>query len=198
MRLSTAVHTAVIATAIAGVTKLPTKVISYPQERPAASGNVREWDGAQPKSTLEKQAGVLIEYRNPHYGFCFSLPASWRGFSIVRGHWRGYREDGPHGEVTVQKGPMISIRNPHWTPAEPRQDIPVTVFTLKQWGSLQRGEFGVSPAPIGPSELGRNRKYVFGLPPRYNYAFPPGYQEVEQILRSKPLDAGCETQAHRN
>jgi hypothetical protein len=61
------------------------------------------------------------------------------------------------------------------------------VLTVSQWNSLQRGEFHVGAAPIGPTELGRNDRYVFALPARYNYAFPPGYEEVENILRSNPI-----------
>lgn len=57
------------------------------------------------------------------------------------------------------------------------------IFTLRQWNE----NLIVSAAPIGPSELGRNSRYVFALPPRYNYAFPDGYEEVEQILKDKPL-----------
>jgi hypothetical protein len=37
--------------------------------------------------------------------------------------------------------------------------------------------------------LGRNNRYVFALPARYNFAFPEGYEEVEKILESKPLEA---------
>lgn len=40
---------------------------------------------------------------------------------------------------------------------------------------------------IGPSMLGQNSKYVFALPPRYNYAFPTGFEEVEKILETGPL-----------
>jgi hypothetical protein len=61
------------------------------------------------------------------------------------------------------------------------------VFTLQQWNSLQSDMFHIGAAPIGPSELTRNNSYVFALPARYNFAFPPGYQEVEEILRNKPL-----------
>jgi hypothetical protein len=35
--------------------------------------------------------------------------------------------------------------------------------------------------------LGVNEKYVFALPARYNYAFPAGYEEVENIIASQPL-----------
>ena len=57
------------------------------------------------------------------------------------------------------------------------------VFTLDQWDRLNKDEFHIGAAPINPSELGRNKDYVFALPARYNYAFPLGYEEVEQILR---------------
>jgi len=44
-----------------------------------------------------------------------------------------------------------------------------------------------SAAPMGPKELARNTKCVFALPARYNYAFPAGYEEVEEILENNPL-----------
>ena len=69
------------------------------------------------------------------------------------------------------------------------QDIPIMVFTVDQWSALQREEFAVSAAPIGPSELGRNSKYVFALPARYNFSYLTGYEEVEDILSRNPLRA---------
>ena len=65
------------------------------------------------------------------------------------------------------------------------------VFTIAQWNALDQDKFHVSAAPIGPGELGRNRTYVFALPPRFDYAFPTGYEEVEEILKSKPLQTTC-------
>ena len=61
------------------------------------------------------------------------------------------------------------------------------IFTTAQWKSLQQEEFHIGAAPVGPRELGRNTKYVFGLPARYNFAFPTGYEEVENILKGDPL-----------
>lgn len=58
------------------------------------------------------------------------------------------------------------------------------VFTPAQWNSLQGDEFHIGAAPMNPSELGRSSQYVLALPARYNYAFPTGYEEVEQILKS--------------
>jgi hypothetical protein len=133
-------------------------------------------------------SGVALEYRNTQYGFRFSLPANWKGFSIVTDQWQGYIS-GQQGDELAQQGPLISIRHPRWTSANPRQDIPVMVFTLAQWDSLQRDEFHIGAAPIGPSELGRNAQYVFALPARYNFAFPTGWEEVQKIIDGKPLRA---------
>jgi len=38
-----------------------------------------------------------------------------------------------------------------------------------------------------PTKLGENDHYVFALPARYNYAFPKGWEEVDQIMKSNPL-----------
>jgi hypothetical protein len=116
-------------------------------------------------------------YVNKAYSFRFALPASWKGYSIVVKEWA----DG--------KGPLILIRHPLWTEANPRQDIPVMVITLSQWNLIQQGKLSVSAAPIGPDELGRNAKYVFALPPRYNFAYLTGYEEVAEILSHHPLTA---------
>lgn len=133
-----------------------------------------------------------IVYKNTQYGFNFSLPGSWKGYSIVTSTWGG--ADLKSGNV-LATGPMLSIRDPKWTSAKPRQDIPIMIFTLDQWNSLKQRKFHIGPAPIDPSELGRNTSYVFALPARYNYAFPPGYQEVEQILANHPLQATQNVQA---
>jgi len=125
-------------------------------------------------------------YTNTQYGFSFSLPDSWKGYSITTGEWEG----NPLGSDTVaEQGPIISIRNPKWTQENPYQDIPIMVFTLTQWDSLQQDKFHIGAAPIGPSKLGSNTKYVFALPARYDYAFLTGYEEVEKILEGNPLKA---------
>lgn len=125
-----------------------------------------------------------LTYSNTMYGFTFTLPLDWKGYTVVNDSWRGYD---PNTNKTVQSGSLILIRNPKWTAAKKYQDIPIMVFTIGQWDSMIRQEFTVSAAPIPPSELARNAQFVFALPARYNYAFPEGYQEVEQILQGKPL-----------
>lgn len=130
-----------------------------------------------------------VEYKNTEYGFSFFLlPENWKGYSIITSKWEGYTA-GPRGDTTIEEGPIISIRNPKWTSQNPRQDIPIMILTLNQWSSLQQEKFHIGAAPIGPSELGRNAKYVFALPARYNFAFLTGFEEVQKILEGNPLRA---------
>lgn len=123
-----------------------------------------------------------VSYENSQYGFCFYLPESWQGYTIITGEWEGMKE-----AEMVTTGPLLSIRHPDWSSVQPRQDIPIMVYTQAQWDALQRGEFFVSAAPINPRELGHNSVYVFALPARYNFAFPVGFEEVEEILAGSPL-----------
>ena len=123
-----------------------------------------------------------VIYKNTEYGFNFALPASWKDYKIITEKWEGTGD-------SKESGPKLSIRHPKWTKEDPRQDIPILVFTTSQWDKVQKGEFNIGAAPIGPSELGHNSTYVFALPARYNYAFPTGYEEVEDILKGNPLQA---------
>ena len=131
---------------------------------------------------METGDSALV-YENNQYKFAFSLPETWQGFRLVIEEWEGRARDGK----TVETGPVISIRHPEWTDNNPRQDIPIMVFTLAQWEKMQQEEFHIGAAPMGPKELGRNDQYVFALPARYNYAFPTGYEEVEEIIENDPL-----------
>jgi hypothetical protein len=133
--------------------------------------------------TVPPQASSsIVTYTNAQYGFTFTLPAAWAGYSIVTSTWTGDSQP----PVT---GSIISIRNPAWTASVPTQDIPIMVFTPSEWAEVSSGTLAVSAAPIAPSELGQNSQYVFALPARYNYAYPADYQEVETILAGNPLSA---------
>lgn len=129
--------------------------------------------------------GTVI-YRNEEYGFDFNLPGTWKGYTIVEDKWEG-NPLADSVDKTVLSGPMIRIRHPQWTEDRKRQDIPIIIFTIDQWESLQNEEFSVGAAPIAPRELGRNSEYVFALPARYNYEFLEGYEEVETIMENSPL-----------
>jgi hypothetical protein len=139
---------------------------------------------------LDERCSDTIIYKNGQYGFLFLLPEDWEGYKVVNDEWQGYEVQ--TGDVS-ETGPFISLRNPKWTEQKPYQDIPIYVFTLAQWDAMQRNEFHIGAAPINPSELGRNSKYVFALPARYNYAYLPGWEEVDEIIKNgalKPLEQG--------
>lgn len=140
-------------------------------------------------SSDERSTQGAVEYVSS-YGFCFSLPDDWRGFSILQENWEGFRQCSK-GSCAIAKGPKVIIRNPKWERPNSTEDIPIMVFTLKQWKSLEDGKFSVSAAPVGPSELGRNKEYVFALPARYNYDLLDGWEQVERILMGHALHAPC-------
>jgi hypothetical protein len=130
-----------------------------------------------------------ITYSNTEYGFDFTLPASWEGYTIQSEDWQGTALEGENQGKVVETGKKLMIRHPEWTEDNPRQDIPILIFTLDQWDRVSKDEIAVSAAPVGPTELGRNTNYVFALPARYNFAFPTGYEEVDQILQGGALKA---------
>jgi len=140
-----------------------------------------------PTPTPTSTTPTSIEYRNTQYGFTFSLPLSWKGYSIITENWKGFPVDEPTDQTI--KGPEIFIRHPLWTAVNPRQDIPIMIFTPAQWDLIQQEKLSLGAAPIGPSELGRNAEYIFALPARYNFAFPTGFEEVEKIIEGQPLHA---------
>ena len=135
------------------------------------------------------RAAKSIKYRNTKYGFTFSLPTTWKGYSVRESTWNDANNSGPHGDEVLGSGPSITLVNPQSTPAKPYQDIFIMVFTHAQWDSLQQGKFVVSAAPVGPGELGRNRKYVFAEPPRMINDNAYGWEEVVKIMHSSPLHA---------
>lgn len=120
-----------------------------------------------------------IIYTNNQYGFDLSLPQSWKGYSVTSGLI-------PDGSSGGGFGWEVILRHPKWTKANPREDIPIQVFTIDQWKKWEADNFESYPtaAPMGPTERGRNSKYVFATAPRYNYDFLTGYEEVEEIIKA--------------
>ena len=136
------------------------------------------------KATPAQGSRDTIEYQNKQYGFTVRLPVSWKGFTVVQEEWSG-----SNGSAVVAHGPLLLLRHPKWTKDNPRQDIPIMIFTLAQWKDVDDGDVAVSAAPIPPTELDHNGKYVFALPPRYNFALAEGWEEVQKIMDGKPLSA---------
>ena len=147
---------------------------------------VRNIDGKWLIDDIKLGDYIDLVYDNKDYGFYFTLPKSWIGYSVIEGKWEGLSLT---ESKENQSGPIIYIRHPEWTEKTPRQDIPIMIFTKDQWESLNNGEFSVGAAPVGPSILGENTSYVFALPARYNYEFLTGFEEVEEILENDSLQA---------
>lgn len=140
-------------------------------------------DNNNDKEDIDQNEPEENLYDNAEYGFTFTLPESWEGYQIVSDSWEGIATD----QEQMENGQILLIRHPAWTEEKPRQDIPIMIFTLNQWSSLEKGEFHIGAAPIGPTLLGKNNEYVFALPARYNFAFLEGYEEVKDILENNPL-----------
>ena len=66
------------------------------------------------------------------------------------------------------------------------------VFTPEIWKLVDAGEISVSAAPFGPGELGRNRNYVFALPPRWiGFTDAAGQDEVQALMSQDPFESPC-------
>jgi hypothetical protein len=108
------------------------------QEAPPASRQTDRTTGKTPS----KQT---IEYRNARYGFSFTLPGSWEGFSILQQTWQG--DDG--SSIVLERGPEITIRNPRRAVDNPWQDIPIMVFTRVQWAIADEKISTSATEPVG-------------------------------------------------
>jgi hypothetical protein len=99
-------------------------------------------------STPTSSSAFPITYTNNTYGFTFSLPADWKGYTIVTSTWNGAGDEAcPAGACPSIRGPEILIRNPQWTKANPWQDIPIMIFTQGEWSEITSTTLIVSAAP---------------------------------------------------
>lgn len=125
---------------------------------------------------------LVVEYRNAEYGFFIPFAENWKGYTMVKKTWEGRFIDGANVPQTSVSGPLIVLRHPAWTETQPREDMPIMVFTPEQWNLVVQEKISLGAAPIPPSILGQNSKYIFALPARYNYDFKPGWEEVDQLV----------------
>jgi len=125
-------------------------------------------------NVLDHSSIVPVFYHNAQYDFTFFLPASWKGYSMLIQQWNG-------GEAW--RGPIIVLRHPQWKADDPRQDIPIMVFTRSQWEACGHdGRFFPYAGGV-IYEMRHNRKYVFGIYSRYNAADSvKGWKEAAGIV----------------
>ncbi len=134
--------------------------------------------------TIPSHNNTSITYKNTDYGFNFSLPTSWQGYTVVKNTWVGNALK----NTPAPSGPKLLIRHPSWKANAPHEDLPILVFTISQWNSYIAEDFAVSAAPILANELARNNKYVFALPPRWDFDYSLGFKEAQDIIAGDPID----------
>jgi len=66
------------------------------------------------------------------------------------------------------------------------------------WAQVESEELLVSAAAMLPTKLAENDSYVFALPARYNYAYPKGWEEVDQIMKSNPVSTNPTFEVKQN
>lgn len=175
------------------ITNIPTKAADITSEAsvtPVPEVTLTPAVTAQPTVTsspvitpvIAVKQGVV--YHNTQFGFDFKLKDSWEGYQILSDVWEGTAVEGTHQGEIVETGVKIIIRHPGWSDKKPYQDIPIMVFTYDQWDKVQDEKISLGAAPIGPSWLGSNSKYVFALPARYNFGFALGTQQVDKMLNN--------------
>lgn len=154
----------------------------------SASSAVVKKKQVSPSSSRPAQTNDQVKYENRQYGFQFLLPQSWSGYRIIEKKWDG-KENGK--DVS---GPTIIIRSPKWTTQNDYQDIPIDIFTQEQWVKVVKGpsqgpgeDIFIGAAPIGPTKIFENSKYVFALPARYDFNGDDGIEEVHDILAHSPM-----------
>jgi hypothetical protein len=168
------------------VTKLAITAILLIFTLPGLAG-AQDSVAKSPQTARQTKAPVI--YKNKRYRFTLDLPKSWKGYSVLVSEWTANVQDpaNPDKDPREVRGPLITIRHPGWTEANPRQDIPLMVLTYAQANLSDEGNLFASAAGYPPPEIGRNARYVFAVPPRYNSQDLPGLDEVDAILRQKSL-----------
>jgi len=138
--------------------------------------------GCAGRNPLSHSADLPITYYNAEYGFTFSLPAEWRGYSVLMEQWevQSYVE-ALDKTVVAARGAVMVLRHPQWTPAEPHQDIPIMVFTRKQWDAEHEGKFSIGAGGVD-EEIGHNAKYVFAISSRFNWGEAKGWEEAGRVV----------------
>ncbi|MBP9821887.1 MAG: hypothetical protein KBC81_00335 [Candidatus Pacebacteria bacterium] len=133
-----------------------------------------------------KDSASSIIYKNNQYGFSIPLTSAWKGYTVLNSQWEGaYLND---NNKTI-RGPKIILRHPQWATSSMREDLPVMIFTLDEWRRVTNDKvsddnISVGAAPIPPSILGQNSKYVIALPARYNFDSKAGWEEVDKLAHS--------------
>jgi len=134
------------------------------------------------QNSLPAPIQTPVVYRNMQYGFCFLLPADWKGYKIVSEKWG----------TETDSYPVLTIRNPKWTEDDPWQDIPIMIFTREQWEEEKNYDQYFNIPGYGPEEIGRDQSHVFLQPARWiGFGDLEGTDEVQTLMMQDPFQAPC-------
>jgi hypothetical protein len=127
-----------------------------------------------------------LRYHNAQYDLTFYLPESWKCYLVLTDEWNAPLVESPSDStdkaIGTETGPIIVLRNPLWRTNNLYQDIPIMVFTYKQWKEEHDGLFFPYAGGV-IDELWHNQKYVFGLFSRYNADDDiKGWQETDDVF----------------
>jgi hypothetical protein len=126
-----------------------------------------------------------LRYYNAQYDLAFFLPASWLGYSVLNQQWEDTTDSAAGDKtVVVGHGPMIVLRHPQWKASAPYQDIPILVFTRRQWNALNHNKLWPTGYDGGTmDEICHNSQYVFAISSRYNSADEiNGWKEADDAV----------------
>lgn len=136
-------------------------------------------------NSASQPSRLPLRYQDARHGLTFSLPASWRGYSVSFQEL----EDDTYSpvedkQIIVGETLMITLRHPQWRGGAPHQDIPILVFTRAQWDALHQGKLWPSYYAGGiMNELWHNQGFVFAMSSRYNTDDAvSGWKEVAEIV----------------
>ena len=123
-----------------------------------------------------------ITYVNREFGFRFTLPRSWRGYTAcIEKHELAGDEAKAHGVSASFR--ILRISHFLGNAQYPREDIPILIFTPRQWKLVRDQIIPFGAAPFPPYELDHNARYVFALPARFDL------EEVVRVIHDKPPHA---------
>jgi hypothetical protein len=135
-------------------------------------------------STPKGEVEDWKNYKNSEYGFGINFPDSWKGYTIEKTNWDGIGIDTTN-EQQKYTGTLLVFKNPQGNSEHMWQDIPIMVFTPDIWKLVVEEKIAVSAAPIGPSKIGENEKYIFATSPRwYGFTDTGGVDEAIAIVKT--------------
>jgi hypothetical protein len=136
--------------------------------------------GCDNSKTPSQPSDLPVRYESAQCGLTFFLPATWQGYTVLTEQWDApLRSVDYKSEIGREHGPIIILRRPQ---DGPWQDIPVMVFTHRQWVAQQQDRcFPYAGGVI--DELWHNRNYVFGLYSRALWQEEQGLEEAQDIIK---------------